>query len=400
MVNNNSVTSKLRRNEEFMASSENNTITDVKKINKNRVFRLIYDSLGISRQEISNSLGLSLPTVNQNLRMLIEEKLIEFEGNFKSTGGRKAQIIKVNKNAKVAFGANITAEYVRTILMDFNGNIVDNIQDNYSSADYLLAGSIIQSQIIKLIDKHGISLESVLGVGITVPGIFNGDQTVIVAAPTMNIKDISVKSITEKITFPVNVVNDARAGAFADYWFNNMSGREEDKYNDAIYIMLNDGVGGAYIRNGRIESGLHNRCGEFGHITIHPGGKPCMCGRKGCFESYVSQRVLTEGTGISLDEFFLRLKMNDERIAGIFEKYLNDLTIGINNLYIMNDSNIIIGGPLAMYLKPYEDRIREHFKHACPFDADESNVKVSSCDTYQSGAGAGLMHIADYIESI
>ena len=51
-----------------MDSSQKLTNTDVKKLNKNRIFRLIYNSDKISRQEIADQLGLSLPTVNQNLK--------------------------------------------------------------------------------------------------------------------------------------------------------------------------------------------------------------------------------------------------------------------------------------------------------------------------------------------
>ena len=58
-----------------MDSSQKLTNTDVKKLNKNRIFRLIYNSDKISRQEIADQLGLSLPTVNQNLKMLMEDVL-------------------------------------------------------------------------------------------------------------------------------------------------------------------------------------------------------------------------------------------------------------------------------------------------------------------------------------
>lgn len=53
--------------------------------------------------------------------------------------------------------------------------------------------------------------------------------------------------------------------------------------------MLGEGVGGAYINASAIRNGVHNRGGEFGHMVIHPGGKQCLCGKKGCFEAYVSE---------------------------------------------------------------------------------------------------------------
>ena len=95
-----------------MDSSQKLTNTDVKKLNKNRIFRLIYNSDKISRQEIADQLGLSLPTVNQNLKMLMEDGLIEYVGNFTSTGGRRAQAITINNNARKAISVNIKADYI------------------------------------------------------------------------------------------------------------------------------------------------------------------------------------------------------------------------------------------------------------------------------------------------
>ena len=76
-----------------MDSSQKLTNTDVKKLNKNRIFRLIYNSDKISRQEIADQLGLSLPTVNQNLKMLMEDGLIAISLQRVEEGHRQLLLI-------------------------------------------------------------------------------------------------------------------------------------------------------------------------------------------------------------------------------------------------------------------------------------------------------------------
>ena len=71
-----------------MISSQKITTSEVRKYNKNRIFKLIYNSSAISRQEIADTLGLSLPTINQNIKLLKDSGLIVMEGSFDSTGGR------------------------------------------------------------------------------------------------------------------------------------------------------------------------------------------------------------------------------------------------------------------------------------------------------------------------
>lgn len=107
-----------------MDSSQKLTNTDVKKLNKNRIFRLIYNSDKISRQEIADRLGLSLPTVNQNLKMLMEDGLIEYVGNFTSTGGRRAQAITISNNARRAISVNIKADYINVDVVGLKGQII------------------------------------------------------------------------------------------------------------------------------------------------------------------------------------------------------------------------------------------------------------------------------------
>ena len=59
-----------------MISSQKITTSEVRKYNKNRIFKLIYNSSAISRQEIADTLGLSLPTINQNIKLLKDAGLI------------------------------------------------------------------------------------------------------------------------------------------------------------------------------------------------------------------------------------------------------------------------------------------------------------------------------------
>ena len=107
-----------------MITTEKITTTDVKRFNKNRIFRLIHYADKISRQEIADILQLSLPTVNQNLKLLLEKNLIDFVGNFESTGGRKAQAITVNGMSKCAVSVNLSDAGIKVSLVDLKGEIV------------------------------------------------------------------------------------------------------------------------------------------------------------------------------------------------------------------------------------------------------------------------------------
>ena len=62
------------------------TAETMRSYNRRQIFNHIYFNKRSSRQEIADTLHLSLTTVTQNLKLLEEENLIERSGYFQSTG--------------------------------------------------------------------------------------------------------------------------------------------------------------------------------------------------------------------------------------------------------------------------------------------------------------------------
>ena len=395
-----------------MTSTKKITTTDVKRLNKNTIFRLIHFAGKISRQEIADILKLSLPTVNQNLRLLLEEKLIVFGGNFDSTGGRKAQVIMVNEQGKFAVSLNIFPGKVKVSLIDLNGDVVCAYEKNCGTPNDAGYGEAVADMVNHIIKAGKASPDDVLGVGITIPGIFDSDNEVVVSAPIMGLHNFELSDITKHINFKCLALNDAKSKAYSEYWYeykNPEKPMTKESFNnrimpkapvEKIYLMLDEGVGGAFIRNQHVVAGRHNRSGEFGHMTIHPGGRKCFCGKTGCFESYVSKRCLSDDLGLSLSEFFEKLKAGDENIKKHFAEYLDDLTTGINNIYTMTDNDIVIVGAVAHYLYDYQDEIKEILAKKSAFDTSADYLTFARCSDEMSQAGAALMFLGDFISRI
>lgn len=79
------------------------------------------------------------------------------------------------------------------------------------------------------------------------------------------------------------VENDASLGMLGEHMFGAARG-----CRTALYLTLSTGVGGGAIVDGRLHAGATGNGGEFGHITVRPGGRACTCGRRGCLEAYAS----------------------------------------------------------------------------------------------------------------
>lgn len=98
--------------------------------------------------------------------------------------------------------------------------------------------------------------------------------------------------------------------------------------------------------------------------------------------------------------FSVSYSRKNPRFIKVFEEYLDDLTTGINNLYIMCDGNVVVGGPVAKYLVPYQDKIRRMLVEKYSFDTDGSYFSFAQCTAEQADTGAALMFLGEFISNI
>ena len=105
---------------------DKNKITnmEVKKKNRNRIYRYMCKAGTVSNPDIAYELKLSLPTVTQNTKELIKMGLIEEKGELESTGGRKAKALSITSNSKMAFGIDITRNHIGFLLTNLLGDIL------------------------------------------------------------------------------------------------------------------------------------------------------------------------------------------------------------------------------------------------------------------------------------
>lgn len=362
---------------------------ELKKINRSRIYRLIYERKSCKRQDIADELLLSLPTVNQNLKELMEEGLVAASGEFSSTGGRKPQMLMPVRDSRLTVALNIRKTYVRVVLVDLFGDVAASERQELEFADSDEYSEKLGKITDTFIAEQRIEKQRILGVGITIPGIFDRESERIRIAPTLGIADYDIRKLTRYIKYPAIVVNDARASAFTYI-------RRNDSLKYGVYLLVDRGVGGCIINDGKLIRGMNNRAGEIGHMTIVPGGRKCACGKCGCMESYISVAGIPEEYGAEMDAFFTP----KSRWASEFDEYMKMLALGISNLYTIFDSPVIIGGGLAAFLEPHLDELYGKIKEINPLLSDGLDIRIDASSKKESLTGAALMLIEDFIKSV
>ena len=137
----------------------------------------------------------------------------------------------------------------------------------------------------------GIKPSDAHSIGIGCPGTCNTDG-VVEYSNNLGFVNVPIRAdIEAEFGVKTYLGNDADAAAFGEFVAGAAKGA-----NNAIVITLGTGVGSGIIINGKIYSGSNCAGGEIGHTVIVADGRPCTCGRKGCFEAYSSATGLGKMT--------------------------------------------------------------------------------------------------------
>ncbi|SIM60020.1 ROK family protein [Micromonospora cremea] len=119
-------------------------------------------------------------------------------------------------------------------------------------------------------------------------------------------------ALAARLGRPVLVTNDVNAAALGECWAG--AGRERAH---VLLVAVGTGLGGAVVRNGRVEAGARGAAGEVGHLPA-PGAERlrCGCGRYGHLEAIASGSGLAAAYSIETGTRVTGRAVADRAAAG------------------------------------------------------------------------------------
>ncbi|MCI8711799.1 MAG: ROK family transcriptional regulator [Ruminococcus sp.] len=370
------------------------TTMEVKKINRHNIYTFIYQQKNSSKQQIVDSLHISLSTVTQNLKLLEAEGLVEKAGYYQSTGGRKAYNFEIVKDARIAIGIDILKDRVHIVAVDLYGMIMEKCtqalgfltNENY----YQKLGDLVSD----FIRNGNWEPDCLLGAGIAIQGIADEEGTSVNYGPILDNYGLHLSTLAQYIPCQCHLVHDSKAAALAELW-------HDKDITDAAVLFLNENMGGALIRDRKIYQGENLRGGLLEHISVDPQGELCYCGSRGCLETICSANKLRVLSGLTLDEFFQKLRGGDERLRGIWEGYLDRIAFAIRNLQVILDTPVIISGLLANYMTAEDfEELKTLVTKYAPFPFPRDFLLAGQYGPLAPAIGSALFFIDKWIQAV
>jgi glucokinase len=143
----------------------------------------------------------------------------------------------------------------------------------------------------RAVAEAGLSADAIGAVGISGGGPLDSRSGMLLCPPHLpGWIGVPVASLaTAEFGVPAVLANDATAGAWGEYRFGVGRGTRS-----LVYLTVSTGMGGGAVIDGRLHRGAAGNGGELGHVMVHPGGRLCTCGRRGCIEAYASGTAIAQ----------------------------------------------------------------------------------------------------------
>lgn len=366
----------------------------------------------LSCNEISESIGKSIPVTTQYItEMLAEEKLVE-SGYANSTGGRRPLVYSLPGNSFYIISVAMDQLITRVALFSDNNEYVGNIE----RYELVIANPTALKELIKIlkdfIKKTKISKDQIIGIGIGMPGFVDAKRGINHTFLQVNSGSI-VSAIEGEIGIPVLIDNDSSLIALAELKW----GVAKDK-DHVMVINVGWGVGLGIIADGKLFRGAEGFAGEFSHIPIFDNNKQCSCGKHGCLETETSLLVVAQNAIRDLKKGKLSVIQNlsESDIVDAARKIIDAaqkgdkfsieaLSTSAYNIgrgvailiHLLNPELIVISGlgSLAgkMWVAPIQQAINEH---CIPKIAEHTEIAISTLGYHAELVGAAALVMDNY----
>lgn len=253
------------------------------------IIKQLYYSKVMPCSELSQQIGKSIPLLTKAINELISKGFVVEKGYAASSGGRRPLLYGIKPGKLHIVAVAMDQLSTRIVIVDLhNSNLTDIETVDLRLRNNAQALNELTNAISSHIDRSGISKETILGIGIGMPGFVNTEEGV--NYTYMESGEESITSHIERsLSLPVFIDNDSSLVAYAELKFGVAK-----QIKDVMVINLSWGIGLGMIINGQLFRGHNGFAGEFSHIPISEEGALCSCGKQGCLEAQASLLAVAE----------------------------------------------------------------------------------------------------------
>jgi len=389
------------------------------RVTERSIYLLIHKNGPISKREIADRLGGSISNVNRFVSALEDAGMVSGGGG----SGRRAGTYRVNPSSAYAIAGYINPDVVGMGLCDVAGNIVESRETLFSNvAKPEQAVDFLADSFHDL--NRVLSGQRSLGTAIAVTGPLNHDRSVVIAPPYLpGWKNVPLQTmLSERLGTPVSLDLFAETVLMGELLYGAHDLREH-----IGLLWLDKGVGASEFNNGIMNLDKQERSTVVGHQVVNFNGPPCVCGKRGCLETYGSIPTLFDNLKrfIEADDLYregqerlfardpwhvspdldviehaLEKTGHNQQIMYVFDEFDKAYTAALGNVInALRLDKLIFSGRLAVQCRSRFERIIEDVVSVSEsFTRSDIKVEWIDLDAQKTIRGGAAVVFNQYIQ--
>ena len=378
---------------------------DIRINNTRKILYTLRNSPPLTKKDLSEGLGLSLPTVASITKDLEAEGSVKEIGNADSSVGRKPLLIALNKDARYAVGVHISTHQIDIALVNFGGEILARVEEPFAFTGTESYWREVAEKVTNLITNSPADPEKIAGIRLAVPYVLLPDHWAAAKLKARPRNMLPLSHVPSFFPYDTDIVPVSMVAGVPRYWYGKI-----DK--NSVVIYLTRYIEGCILTRDPISGLISSQTCDLGHMSLNYQGPDCFCGKKGCFQEYCSTSKVIDliyGLDTSHDvigripgkkltgwnEFFRELEAGNSEYWAIWRNYLEMLAYAIHNIRLLLNYDIIICGDITDSISRYKDLLVDKIKEVCPGGQDDivGYLHTSSLARYEASIGAALSRI-------
>ncbi|MGB8818793.1 MAG: ROK family transcriptional regulator [Rhizobiaceae bacterium] len=354
------------------------------------------DSGRMSRAELARRLNLNRSSSGQIVSELTQCGLVREVENAElpqeaviRSAGRPGIMLELVAEAAFFVGIEIGVEHISAVTIDLTGAARTHNKVAFDTPSATVKEAITRAFDLAFGAMSAEMIERCQGVGISAPMHIRPDG-VVSLAPLIGWRDIHFVQTAQAalpVAAPIMIENDANAFAIGDSYKHSQSGV-------TLFLLIETGVGGGILIDGKLFRGGHGLSGEIGHMLVPGSGGVSL-------EQLIGRDVLTKryraGTSnpeADLQDFLSAVRDREPIAVSIAEDWSRHLGAALYQACrLIDPERIVLGGSVAALYPMTAARVALHMnvKQAVTFPIPQ--IAVDEDAEFGSAFGAAcLLH--------
>ncbi|MEV1288468.1 ROK family transcriptional regulator [Micromonospora sp. NPDC049679] len=269
---------------------------EIRRQNLGALLRYVHVHGATSRTELTTALGLNRSTIGALTADLAAAGLVT-EGAPRETGraGRPSLVVRPESERVYAYALSIEVDRLRAGRVGLGGKLLDQREMRRPHAVSIAETAPLLAAVVKEMQESVPDGSVYVGGGVAVCGMVRREDGMVRLSPNSGWLDEPLGEVLRGQLGgdrPLAVGNVADLSALAEHTRGVAVGCD-----NLIYVYGDVGIGAGIIAGGRPVTGHGGYGGEVGHMVVHPNGRPCGCGSRGCWETEIGEHALLRAAG-------------------------------------------------------------------------------------------------------